>query len=197
MPWWSGELAGANLFARAHPLAAGDCGWCLRFAWIGRDSFHGRVCTPGRLQRRGAMLRETPLPPRRVTSFLVSPRKEAKKATRLHRSFAARMTPLRCSKWAAGAELAGVAGSDSRAGLPRPLLRCSAAQTGFPESSRHCGSNRQPRLVPSACAARTRATISGRTSPARPPAGFRRPAPAPAAARSRLPHPARPSCAAW
>ena len=34
--------------------------------------FHGRVCTPGRL--------------RRATVFLASPRKTAKKATRLHRS---------------------------------------------------------------------------------------------------------------
>ena len=40
------------------------------------------------------------------------------------------MTPLRCSKWAAGAELAGCAGSDSCAGLLRLPLCCSAPADG-------------------------------------------------------------------
>ncbi len=40
-------------------------------------------------------------------------------------------TPLRCSHRAAVAELARCAGSDSCAGRPRPLLRCSAAQKGL------------------------------------------------------------------
>ena len=43
---------------------------------------------------------------RRPTDFLASPRKSAKKATRPPRSFAERMTALRCSQQAAGAELA-------------------------------------------------------------------------------------------
>nr|AFX82632.1 hypothetical protein [uncultured proteobacterium 90H6] len=58
-------------------------------------------------------------------------RKGERKATRLPRSFAARTTPLRCSHRAAGAELVGYASSDSRAGKPRPLLRCSAGQNGL------------------------------------------------------------------
>ena len=37
--------------------------------------FHGRVCTPGRLRRREAVLRETPPTPRRAPYFLASPRK--------------------------------------------------------------------------------------------------------------------------
>jgi len=52
-----------------------------------------------------------------------------------------RPTPLRCSQQAAGAELAGVAGSDSSPGRPRLLLRCSADQTGFLESPSLCGSH--------------------------------------------------------
>jgi hypothetical protein len=40
-------------------------------------------------------------------------------------------TPLRCSQQAAGAELAGCARSDSCAGLPRLLLRCSAVRKGL------------------------------------------------------------------
>ena len=58
-------------------------------------------------------------------------RKGERKATRLPRSFAARTTPLRCSHRAAGAELVGYASSNSRAGKPRPLLRCSAGQNGL------------------------------------------------------------------
>ena len=58
-------------------------------------------------------------------------RKGERKATRPPRSSAARTTPLRCSHRAAGAELVGCASSDSRAGLPRPLLRCSAGQNGL------------------------------------------------------------------
>ena len=44
--------------------------------------------------------------PRRATFFFASPKKKARKATRPPRSFAARMTALRCSQQAAGAELA-------------------------------------------------------------------------------------------
>jgi len=69
--------------------------------------------------------------PRRATFFFASPKKKARKATRLPRSSALRPTALRCSQRAAGAELVGCASSDSRAGLPRPLLRCSAGQDGL------------------------------------------------------------------
>ena len=37
--------------------------------------FHGRVCTPGRLRRREAVLRETPPTPRRAGYFFASPKK--------------------------------------------------------------------------------------------------------------------------
>ena len=39
------------------------CVRCLLDAPLAGVSFHGRVCTPGRLRRRGAVLRETPPPP--------------------------------------------------------------------------------------------------------------------------------------
>ncbi|MBS0353996.1 MAG: hypothetical protein JSR83_08855 [Proteobacteria bacterium] len=48
----------------------------------------------------------------------------------LHRSSALRTTSLRCSQQAAGAELAGCAGSNNRAGHPRLPLRCSAVRDG-------------------------------------------------------------------
>ncbi len=44
--------------------------------------------------------------PRRATFFFASPKKKARKATRPPRSFAARMTALRCSQQAAGVERA-------------------------------------------------------------------------------------------
>ena len=70
------------------------------------------------------------LRPRRATFFLASPRKKAKKATRLHRSFAwANDFPALLTT--GGRRRTRPAGSDSCAGLPRPLLRCSAVQTGF------------------------------------------------------------------
>ena len=52
-----------------------------------------------------------------------------------------RPTALRCSQQAAGAELAGSAGSNSRPGRPRLLLRCSAAQTGSLEPPSLFGSD--------------------------------------------------------
>ena len=72
------------------------------------------------------------LRPRRATFFLASPRKKAKKATRLHRSFAwANDSPALLTT--GGRRRTRPAGSDSCAGLPRPLLRGSKVQTGFQE----------------------------------------------------------------
>ena len=71
------------------------------------------------------------VPARRPASFFASPKKEARKATPPNRSSAAQPTALRCSQQAAGAELAGCARSNSCAGLPRLLLRCSAARKGL------------------------------------------------------------------
>ncbi len=79
-------------------------------------SFHGRVCTPGRLQRRGACSAKPRLRPRRATFFFASPKKKARKATRPPRSFAARMTPLRCS-----------AGRNGLSGGTEPLRTSSRA----------------------------------------------------------------------
>ena len=93
--------------------------------------FHGRVCTPGRLRRREAMLRETPPTPSGRPTSLRRQRSRQERRPLLHRSSASRLTPLRCSPPAAGAELAGCARSDSCAGLPSLLLRCSAVRKGL------------------------------------------------------------------
>ena len=66
---------------------------------------HGRVCTPGRLRRRGAMLRETPPPPPAgdlLSCFVKKEGKEGDPASPV----GLRPTALRCSQQAAGAELA-------------------------------------------------------------------------------------------
>ena len=74
------------------------------------------------------------LRPRRATFFLASPRKKAKKATRLHRSFAwANDSPALLTT--GGRRRTRPSGSDSCAGLPRPLLRGSKVQTGFQRST--------------------------------------------------------------
>jgi len=54
-PWW---FIPCDLL-RVKPLLDGFPVFSVTLA--GR--FHGRVCTPGRLRRRGALLRETPPPP--------------------------------------------------------------------------------------------------------------------------------------
>ena len=115
--------------------------FCVRDEY--RARFSGRRWGPGAFRYRRSAGR---VPARRPASFLASPRKEAKKRPLLHRSSASRLTPLRCSHRAAGAELARCAGSDSCAGRPRPLLRCSAAQrglSGITERCRGCGCDRR------------------------------------------------------
>ena len=78
--------------------------------------------------------------PRRATDFLASPRKSAKKATRPPRSFAARMTSLRCSQQAAGAELALRA---QTAAPDFPACWCAARRggTGFSDTPSLYGRN--------------------------------------------------------
>ena len=71
------------------------------------------------------------VPSRRPAHFFAAPKKWARKATPPNRSSASQPTALRCSQQAAGAELAGCARSDSCAGLPRLLLRCSAVRKGL------------------------------------------------------------------
>ncbi len=56
------SLMGTNGFPLCDPGLAGS-------------RFHGRVCTPGRLRRREAVLRETPPTPRRAGYFFASPKK--------------------------------------------------------------------------------------------------------------------------
>ena len=71
--------------------------------------------------------------PRRATFFFASPKKKARKATRPPRSFAARMTALRCSQQAAGAELA----LRAQTAAPDFPARCCAARrvgTGFSDA---------------------------------------------------------------
>ena len=93
-----------------------------------RARFSGRRWGPGAFRYRRSAGR---VPARRPASFFASPKKEARKATPPNRSSAAQPTALRCSQQAAGAELAGYARSDSCAGLPRLLLRCSAVRKGL------------------------------------------------------------------
>ena len=75
------------------------------------------------------------VPARRPAHFFASPKKWARKAPPPNRPSAQasldQPTALRCSQQAAGAELAGCAHSDSCAGLPRLLLRCSAVRKGL------------------------------------------------------------------
>ena len=76
--------------------------------------------------------------PRRATFFFASPKKKARKATRPPRSFAARMTALRCSQQAAGAELALRA---QTAAPDFPACWCAARRvgTGFSDAPSPCG----------------------------------------------------------
>jgi len=66
---------------------------------------HGRVCTPGRLRRRGAMLRETPPPPP-AGDWLSCFAKKVSKEGDPPPPVGLQPTALRCSHQAAGAERA-------------------------------------------------------------------------------------------
>ncbi|WP_206198975.1 hypothetical protein, partial [Zoogloea dura] len=89
------------------------------------------------------------------------------------RSFALRTTPLRCSHRAAGAELVGYASSDSRAGRPRPLLRCSAGQNGlFANTARLLKQGamineraKPQRLAPTGLSVEARCPVKARSDP--------------------------------
>ena len=91
---------------------------------------HGRVCTPGRLRRRGAMLRETPPPPPAGDLLLCcTTKKKARKRTPLPR-------PLR------GFPPSGDAGR----GLRKLALRAQTCEALFPPvitSSRHVRGDRK------------------------------------------------------
>ena len=123
-------------------VAGGDQRLSVAWGFVGRVAFHGRVCTPGCLlfadgdQPLSVVLCSVGrFPARRPAHFFASPKKWARKAPPPNRPSAQasldQPTALRCSQQAAGAELAGCARSDSCAGLPRLLLRCSAAQKGL------------------------------------------------------------------
>ena len=120
----SGRPAGANLRPSwVEPLLGGFPVYDLTPAGVS----HGRVCTPGRLRRRGAMLRETPPPPPAgdlLSCFAKKGGKEGDPASPV----GLRPTPLRCSQRAAGAELALRA---QTAAPDFPARCCSAVQTGF------------------------------------------------------------------
>jgi len=69
MPWEALLMAWARLSVAREWILSGAL--CLSHCWAAFRCFelnwpgisHGRVCTPGRLRRRGAVLRETPPPP--------------------------------------------------------------------------------------------------------------------------------------
>ena len=107
--------------------------------------FHGRVCTPGRLRRRGAMLRETPPPP--PAGDLLScctTRKKAKKRTPLPR-------PLRGFPPSGGSlppAMPGGVFANSPFGLrhAKPFFRPSSPPVGTSEGTGNAGDQRSVAL---------------------------------------------------
>ena len=106
--------------------------------WIGREFPPAGFAHPAGYGGAEQCSAKPRLRPRRATFFLASPRKEAKKATRLPGHSLTRMTPLRCSRQAAGAELALRA---QTAAPDYPACRSAARRvgTGFCQAPSLCG----------------------------------------------------------